>query len=271
MIALLARVLLLAACATAVLTAPEPSRTTRNLSDNLYPVDVVTKPVALRDIVPLTNAQRLARGLPPNPPRRRSRTARALQPRQSSTCVAQTGTIAVSTGGYLSATATSYGEYSSTTDVSQALLVSFCVDTTVGTTFDLQTLNGLSAYPYLGAVQGFADRSRDLAAGSFNYYYIAGTEQTARGPAVPGVNSFSAAAGVAEAVESNIWTLTDTNELVPSFVNSDGTAVTPSIVYVSSSNAFAITSDVGAFTSNFGAAQPVTFTFVPATAATVPV
>ena len=146
MFSTLARALLVAACATSVLAAPEPTRTTTNLADKLHPVDVVTSPLPLKDTTPLTNGQRLARGLPLNPPRRRSRAARALQARQSATCTTQTGVIQVSggPGGYISATPTSFGEYQPTTDISQALVVSFCVDSTVGTTFDLQTTVSLA-------------------------------------------------------------------------------------------------------------------------------
>ena len=41
------------------------------------------------------------------------------------------------------------------------------------------TQNGLTTYPYLGAVVGFASTSDDLGAGSYNYAYIIGTTECA--------------------------------------------------------------------------------------------
>ena len=71
-------------------------------------------------------------------------------------------------------------------------------------------------------------------------------------------NSFSAASGTAEHVESDIWALSSaTNALAVSFVNQDGSVVVPTIVYVPSSNAFAITGSPALFSANFGTAEVV--------------
>ncbi len=115
--------------------AVTPSRTTRDAYPDVNPVGVVTRSLAMNPLVPaLTNAQRLSRGLVPNRPRRAygARRAQALQPRQSSTpCVIQaTGKIAVYGGsalsGYLWRSANAFGEYGSTLDESQALIVNIC-------------------------------------------------------------------------------------------------------------------------------------------------
>ena len=80
----------------------------------------------------------------------------------------------------------------------------------------------------------------------------------ARGPPVESPNSFSAASGTSEHVESDIWALSSaTNALAVSFVNQDGSVVVPTIVYVPSSNAFAITGSPALFSANFGTAEVV--------------
>ena len=143
------RVLLVAALAVSSLAAPDihsPTRTSRNAAAPINPVGVVARSLARNPAVYLTNAQRLSRGLPPNRPRAHAR--RALKARQSSTCVAQTGTIrAVLTDpvsgttvdtGYVSMDANDFGEYGFTTDRADAISVSLCPES--GNTFDILTL-----------------------------------------------------------------------------------------------------------------------------------
>lgn len=86
-------------------------------------------------------------------------------------------------------------------------------------------------------------------------------------------NSFSAAAGVPEGVETDIFLISSTGEITVRWVNADGCASTfPThsalpltlnfaaahtfpILYVPASNAFAITGDAAAFGANFGDAN----------------
>lgn len=151
----------------------------------------------------LTNGQRLARGLPPRSPAFNTR-RRALAPRQSATPCAlsqATGTIRVADAngavlGYVSASANTFGEYSLATDAAAALSVVLRRCDSNDSPFDIETLvrplfchalkyrlsiavhqNGVSAYPYLGGVVGFANTDDNLRSGSFNYVYIAGTSQ----------------------------------------------------------------------------------------------
>lgn len=134
-----APVLLAAALAASAFAAPDvsPTRTTRDAYADVNPVGIVTRSLALKP--PLTNAQRFARGLPPNRPRRGYDARRALAPRQSSTpCVVQaTGKIQLYSGsnlfGYLSHTVNSYGQYRSTTDESQGLVINVCQNNAGGT------------------------------------------------------------------------------------------------------------------------------------------
>ena len=74
-----------------------------------------------------------------------------------------------------------------------------------------------------------------------------------RGPAVQSPNSYSGATGLPADVESNVWTIGVTNDLNPSWVNSDGSVATTSTFYVPGDGTFVITGDAEAFASMFGA------------------
>ncbi len=127
----LSRVLVLVCATFAVsgLAAP-PTGTSSDGYQPLNPVGIVTRSLRPRADVHLTNAQRLARGLPPNRPRRNGRPASSSKPSPSSTCVTKTGYIqadvAKQGSGYVSKTFNAYGEYGFTHDVSQALSISYC-------------------------------------------------------------------------------------------------------------------------------------------------
>ena len=136
-------VLVVAAFAVTALAIPSASPTSEDKHLHVNPVGIVTRSLTRKSNVFLTNAQRLARGLPPNRPRRYGRRTQALKPRQSSTCVPQTGYIQADVDGegtgYVSSNPNQYGEYEYTTDMSQALSVSVCTDSTTGTS-DISTL-----------------------------------------------------------------------------------------------------------------------------------
>lgn len=131
MFASLARLLLLASLAVSAFAAPDfpPSAVADAPFGNSNPYNIVARSLAMNPTAHLTNAQRLARGLPPNHPRSHH-ARRAIRPRQSSTCGRRTGTISVNIAGldagvgYLSRLANAFGEYEFTTDPTQALSVS---------------------------------------------------------------------------------------------------------------------------------------------------
>ncbi|KAH9884496.1 hypothetical protein C8Q73DRAFT_749420 [Cubamyces lactineus] len=259
-----------------------PTRVRRALpdSDLVNPTGIVTRslPLSPADAHGLTNAQRLARGLPPRSPRLNTR-RRALQARQSATPCSLpqvSGLVQIndaasgSSIGYLSRAANSFGEYGLTTDASAALSVTLRRCDSLTDPFELGALNGLANYDNVGGVTGFANTDDNLGPGSGNYVYFAGTNSVPRGPAQSAPNAFSQASGRPEDVESAIWTVPDNvaadapTPLVPSWVNSDGSVASDAVIaYVGSSNAFVITGDVTAFSSRFGTVQTVTFTFVP--------
>jgi len=264
------RVLAVALAAVAVSATPSPSTTAkRALAFN--PMDAILTPLSQLFSAPapakrLTNAERITRGLSPHKPNFARRQA-AKARRSSTPCVPTTGVIGVQTGtGTLFlGPPNSFGEFQPTGDQSSAIAISFCADDT-SSTFDIQTTaGGFSNFPYLAFVEGFANTSPDLQSGSPNYAYLASSTQTPAGsPAVTQPNSFSAAAGIPEGVETNVWTLDPaTNALTPSWINSGGSAASVSLVYVSAANAFAITGDSGAFDNNFGTTTPASFTFIP--------
>ncbi|TFK50840.1 hypothetical protein OE88DRAFT_1659942 [Heliocybe sulcata] len=219
----------------------------------------------------LTNAQRLARGLPLRKPTRVK--ARQAAPSSCPT-TSHTGIIrvvAVDGGlqGYVAATPNSFGEYQPTLDASAALRVSFgtssCASSAGYTRLDITAENGISNFPMLGFMTGFANTDNNLGSGSYNYAYLGGVTSTPPGsPAVVQPSSYSAVAGVPDATESAVWAWDrSSNALTVQWVNTDGSTPATYLAYVPSANSFAVTGDLGAFTSNFGGADSATFTFVP--------
>ncbi|KAI0824289.1 hypothetical protein BC628DRAFT_1445186 [Trametes gibbosa] len=270
---------LLAAPAALALGSPSavpipPTRVRRSFTadaaDALNPAGLATRTLVHnpKDLHGLTNGQRLARGLPPRSPAfntRRRRAAASLVPRQSAAPCAlsqPTGTIRVADAagnalGFVGRSANNFGEYGVTQDASDALTVVVRRCDSNDTPFDIEAVNGLASFPYVGAVVGFASTDDNIRAGSFNYAYIAGAaSQVAYGRAQPVSNSFSSATTTDKDAETAIWTLSDTNALALTWVNTDGGAVTtPSsvhLLYVPGSSAFTLTGDVTQFVGTFG-------------------
>lgn len=73
-----------------------------------------------------------------------------------------------------------------------------------------------------------------------------------RGPAVDTSNSYTVATTLNAYVESNVWSFGAGDELIPSWVNSDGTAVAVSVLYSPTDNLFAITGSADLFVQTFG-------------------
>ncbi|TFK50841.1 hypothetical protein OE88DRAFT_1659944 [Heliocybe sulcata] len=220
----------------------------------------------------LTNAQRLARGLPLRKPRR-------VQARQAtpSSCptISHTGTIRVTdidaggVLGYVSSTPNIFGEYELATTASGALRVSFgtssCLSSAVYSQFDVTTENGISNFPLLGFMTGFANTNYGIGSGSSNYAYLGGVTQTPEGsPAIQQANSFSAASGIPDGVESAVWTWEpSSNALTVQWINTDGSSPTTYLAYLAGDAAIILTGDLGTFRNIFGSATRIAFTFVP--------
>ncbi|KAJ7452632.1 hypothetical protein FB451DRAFT_1409322 [Mycena latifolia] len=227
---------------------------------------------------PITNAKRMAMGLPPLKPRhygsgRAARQAVSAVPPVTQTCnLLATDASTGSTVGYLSPVWNSFGEYGIfQASATGALEVSFTYSGDSPTQLDLSATNGPETFTYVGAVVGFASSSNDLGVASPNYAYLGGTFQVAEGPAVDdGANAFTASTSVSKAYESAVWMYDPaTGALSAQWINTDGSAPATSIVYVAGDEALVLTGDVAAFRSSFGVSYPeMTLTCVPTTSAT---
>ncbi|KAI0073092.1 hypothetical protein K474DRAFT_1667031 [Panus rudis PR-1116 ss-1] len=265
--------LFLAIFLSALAVTATPTATTIVERDiTLNPVGITLNPVehsVEARAVPLTNAQRLARGLTPNKPRF-NHAKKNIHARQSPVpCPTVSGVIAASIEGqgpgYVAAAPNIYGEYGFTTNVNAALRVS--VKTCEGEPAQITSSNGATAFPDVGLVTGFANSNADLSTGSYNYVYFAGVTQTAPGsPPQTAPSSYSAATGLPASVESAIWNYDSSSQaLTPFWVNTDGSLPAVSTLYAAGDNVFIVTGDVDDFRANFGTLPAATFRVVPAT------
>ncbi|KAG5646137.1 hypothetical protein DXG03_004376 [Asterophora parasitica] len=221
----------------------------------------------------LSNAKRLASGLPLKPPSRRRRpfVARA----QPSGVVLTQGYILAKDGdgnpvGYVNKAQNAYGEYvvdTDDTDPNDRLIVAIYLADAPSGTANIQTINGPDAdLPFFGGIVGYASTSNDFNPLSFNYAFVGGTAPTPpNSPAISGSNTYSKRTNDQKAFESAIWTLDgNTYQLTPQWINSDGSSPT---TYLGLSNGIVtLTGDIDAFVNSFGPANWVTFYFVPGSA-----
>ncbi|KZT05696.1 uncharacterized protein LAESUDRAFT_655174 [Laetiporus sulphureus 93-53] len=242
----------------------------------LNPVNLDVKPVAMADRVPMTNAQRIARGLGPNRPRFRS--SARLAPRASSLpdpnpnrCTTVAGHIRVTgtgieTNSFVSRNPNPFGEYGITEGTGDALLVQYIDCMVAMGSLDLVTLNGIADFTYLGGITGYASSSGDLARGSDNYVYLGGTTQIApNARPASGANSFTFTTGEHEDIESAIWRINaSTGAITAHWVNPDGSLPTTTIAYYAPENFLLLTGDDAAFARTYGTTPVVTLTFVEA-------
>ncbi|KAJ7835133.1 hypothetical protein B0H14DRAFT_2514511 [Mycena olivaceomarginata] len=227
---------------------------------------------------PATNARRFSLGLPPLAPRhhRVGVAARAVSSPVPPTT--QTCNIAVQsydqTFGYLSATWNGFGEYGQfQADQAGSLEVTFSYTPDSPSQLNFVATNSPSpTYPYFGAISGFASESDDFGSGSYNYAYLGGTASTPAGSPPVSTNSgdnnsFSAATGIPETIESAIWSYDPaTQAITAQWINTDESTPATHIVYANDYNqALVLTGSVAAFQGTLGAPYPeVTFTCVPA-------
>jgi len=261
---------LIALTVSLVAAALEPTLTSRSSFANLNPTpeDILNYASVQKRADPkpqlvvrgMTNARRLAEGLPLLPPKKREHAARSAP---SSTPPELTrGLIEVwiaDTGvqtGFIAQDPNQFGEYTITSSAPDALIVQFDrVTASIHGPVNIPAENGIPNFPLLGAVTGFASTSDNLGSGSSNYAYVVGTNETPVNshPASVG-NSFSTTTGISEDSESAIWSFSFTNgHIEPQWVNTDGSQ--PSTVVVFSQNTLVVTGDLAAFTTAFGGEQ----------------
>ncbi|KAH9840863.1 uncharacterized protein C8Q71DRAFT_741867 [Rhodofomes roseus] len=270
-----------AASAPSVSAIPTPpSRTLSRRTDSsrkgghlLNPVDVNLKAIKGAPVVPMTNAQRLRRGLSPNRPSfyrsAQSLTARASPiPDPNPGCTTRTGTLLVSgagvpSGAIVSRIPNDFGEYGITTDAADALQIQYA-DCGNNQPVDLVTLNGIADFTFFGGITGFASTSPDLDPGSTNYAYIGGVTPTApRSPPEPAANSFTFATGTQEDIESAIWRVNGADGAVTAqWFNFDGGMPATDIVYYEPEDFLLLSGDAAAFGAEYGASGVVALTFV---------
>ncbi|CAK5277978.1 unnamed protein product [Mycena citricolor] len=216
----------------------------------------------------LTNAQRLARGLPPLPPSRRRSGQAAKARRSNSPPVSRSGIIAVSgpgVQGYLTQGQNQFQHFGVSSSKTNAFTVTINVDSSVlsASEMDIGVAVG-TGFPLMGATFGVLSEgtANSLAVGSFNYAYIQSTSHTDPDSTPQYVGS---SYPTSEPSESAIWTYNAvTNTLSPQWINPDGSQPATVLAYVGSSNAIIITGDYAAFSGSFATTSgPVTFTFQP--------
>jgi hypothetical protein len=139
---------------------------------------------------------------------------------------------------------------------SGALIVDFTLDGTLGTRINLDPETySQGAFPYFGAVEGRDSTSADIAAGSFNYLYLGGTNGTAPGSTAQAGDYFSTSTGLAKPGESAVWNIdVIAGTLLLQWINTDGSAP-PTFLFVQSNHVYG-GGDPAAFMSRFPA--PVT-------------
>ncbi|HWH10557.1 MAG TPA: Ig-like domain-containing protein [Solirubrobacteraceae bacterium] len=168
--------------------------------------------------------------------------------------------------GFVSKTWNSFGEFVVTTTPTDYL----SVQVTDGATTSITALNGQNAsFPLVGGIVGFSNSSNDLGSGSFNYAYLGGTTATAPGAAPQsGANAFTDATGIPEDIESSIWTDGPGAQMIPQWVNTDGSR--PATHLVDITGILVMAGDTTAFRNTFGPADDVAINFVPTAAPSGP-
>ncbi|KAJ7632159.1 hypothetical protein FB45DRAFT_495013 [Roridomyces roridus] len=270
---------LVALTISGVLASPQPTRVVAARSDcsnsgseichdgHAYPPSPPTHHVPGH----LTNAQRLARHLPLKPPTRRSSARRAVAsstPAAPAANRAYIQVVSVDANGNADQTATPLGYVSRRTshaqyNVGTALEDALYVEPSG---HNLITLNSDIPSPaFLGLVQGRDDTSATLAENSFNYLYLALTEQTAPNATPQSVgSSYTAAYGGSNQAESAVWTVDPKSRvLTAQWTNPDGSNG-PTKCF-SQGSAIYCSGDPDAFNAKYGAAiQRIAFVYVSA-------
>ncbi|KDR65070.1 hypothetical protein GALMADRAFT_149016 [Galerina marginata CBS 339.88] len=171
----------------------------------------ISSPLLRRD---LTNAQRLARGLPLKPPARRASPSIAARDAQTSPVPTVTYTVVAqvfqdtTSLGYV-APDPNYWTPLLTPDINSALRLSFSLPmgATAGSGLTLTQLND-NRGTYFAPVVGRDSTSSDLAAGSFNYLYLDPVAGIFAGPTPQSAPSyFSTSTGLDKQTETSVWSV----------------------------------------------------------------
>ncbi|KAF9525578.1 hypothetical protein CPB83DRAFT_909050 [Crepidotus variabilis] len=220
-----------------------------------------------RSVYPgISNAERLKRGLPLKPPKRRASHV-IHAPRPSATPVrGRVQAFDAYTGapiGFISKNPSSAGVAGLTPVFDDAMV--FQYDKSTSAPYDFTMVNPASyfaQFPLLGNVLGPSSISQTLGPGLYNYCFFAGTNETpADSPPVVQGTSFSTTLGA----ETAVWKKTDSGDISLQWVNPDGSKPETFVMYAPSANSLAITGDVAAYLDTFGTGRfPITLKWVDA-------
>ncbi|KAJ7293968.1 hypothetical protein C8J57DRAFT_1211347 [Mycena rebaudengoi] len=223
---------------------------------------------------PLTNAMRLARGLPLNKPRRRSNNLPRIPVPSNSpyrtvyhSLLEVRGVASGLTLGYVSKNfITGHGDFGITNKTEQALQVDFGLDgtgTTSSSYIDFYPQNAdSSAFGYLGFIQAIEDTDSNISFGSFQYGYLGLTSQTSRlslpvTPSGSDSNMYTHQTGVSRTYESAIWSVDITYGFVDaSWINQDESYPT-TILFLDANGAIRFGGDLGVYRNHSGPATEI--------------
>ncbi|KAJ7287273.1 hypothetical protein C8J57DRAFT_1707636 [Mycena rebaudengoi] len=209
----------------------------------------------------MSNALRLARGLPLNPPHR-GKGSHARKSTLPPTTVS--GYIFVSSLGYVSPQLNDFGELGyflpSKTGAMKVALTYYADQPS--TPLNIRVIGG--SY-FLGGISGYNSPSDDLVAGKPNYNFLGYTTETpVNSLPTAGNNSFTQTTGIFENIESAIWNFNvGTGALTPRWINVDSSAPADiSIFYAEEEPVLGLTGDMTTFYNNFGVGTKVSFRFI---------
>ncbi|KAF5320700.1 hypothetical protein D9619_002172 [Psilocybe cf. subviscida] len=181
---------------------------------------------------PLTNAERLSRGLPPKAPTRRfhaARTQASPSPQNSFTGKIEVrNTDGGAVLGWLSTATSDAGNIKPTTNEGEAMKFTFTLDfgATSGSQVRVNMQN--SPGPLLGLVEGRDNANPDIGADSFQYMYLNGISLPGSSPGsspTAQTSVYSTKNSVTKHAETDIWTIdTVSGAMSVQWINSDGSA-----------------------------------------------
>ncbi|KAJ7216403.1 hypothetical protein GGX14DRAFT_391232 [Mycena pura] len=230
---------------------------------------------------PATNAERLARGLAPMPPSRRSPTAAHVPrasplPPISKQCQvkavdAGTGTSYGLVGAAFSGGA--YGDLGQTSASALGVAFSYPADGNPAARFNFATPQGgtvtfpngtTATYPFIGAVLSGSSTDGTLDSTSSNYAFLTGTTQSPAGspPFASARNAYSDVTNTPASIESAIWGFDPaTQKITVQWVNPDGSTPETHLVYDEEKKpdphtVFVLVGSVAAYNARLAPGQP---------------
>ncbi|KAF5336358.1 hypothetical protein D9611_006594 [Ephemerocybe angulata] len=213
------------------------------LKDELFPTPTTTTPVKRAEeyeIQKLSNAERLARGLPLKAPARRRHSK--IFPRDP---VASPGPRTTLTGraalyrddlggaffGYVDRTFIGSNQARYTTNAADAMILSVSFNSLQTKSSQLQVLATNAAigagFPFLCLTQGRDNTNTNLASGSFHYTYLSVAAVSAGpGPAGTTSNAYNSLTGASRIAQTDIWNFDRTTKVLsPTWINAGGQSV----------------------------------------------